>query len=240
MMRPSPALFALIALCLAALACNLVPTAGGQPTSSAAITATPILPADSARPSVRVESPPEGAQVVARQQVLIKVLATDTLGVTRLEMREGGRVVAIQPSPDPVTTFEALLPYIPAAAGTVTLEVVAYRREVASLPVSLKLQVVGSAAELTNPGSLDPTTGAASGTAACTAQVNISNLNLREGPSTDFRVITKLKIGERLIVIGRKPDSSWLQVRREPSIQGWVSAQYVITSGECSRAPIVN
>lgn len=240
MMRPSPALFALIALCLAALACNLVPAAEGQPTPPAAMTATPALPDDGSRPNVRVESPPERSQVVARQQVLIKVLATDTFGITRLEMREGGRVVATQPSPDPVTTFEALLPYIPAAAGTVTLELVAYRREVASLPVSLTLQVVGSAAELTNPGSLDPTTGAASGTAACTAQVNINNLNLREGPSTDFRIITKLKLGEGLIVIGRNTDTSWLQVRREAAGQGWVSAQYVITAGDCSRAPIVN
>lgn len=229
-----------ITMCaLAALACNLAgsPQVGSTPQGGG----QPAPPDDGSRPTVTIEAPTNGSQAILRQQFTVRIRARDSSGVTRVVMREAERVVAVQPSPDPVRDFEALLPYLPTNTGRVTLEVVAYRNAVASDPASLTVEIVGSASELRNPGSLDPTAGVASGSAICTATVTVNNLNLRAGPGTSYRVITKLSIGENLDVIGRNNTVTWLQVRRGPQSQeGWVSAGYIQQNGDCAHAPVVN
>ncbi len=220
--------FAVLCACLllaaAALACNLA----SAPEASTPPTPTLALPAeDGTRPQVVIEAPASGAVVVAGEQIVIRVRATDNIGITRAELREGERVVAIQPAPDPTREFEALLPYIPSQSGTLNLSVVVYRRAVASEPALLSLQVVSSSGATQSASQ------------ACTAQVNVNNLNLRRGDSTNTEIITKLAIGEQLGVLGRNASSTWYQVRRTDGQVGWVSAQYINRDGDCARAPVV-
>jgi hypothetical protein len=230
----------LLALIVPLLACNL--------TGAPALTATPPSgPTDPggavvavARPTITIEAPESGSQGVVQQRLTVRVRASDSVGITRVEMRESGRVVSIQPAPSPARSFEALLAYTPSRVGMVTLEVVAYRGTAGSDPATVTIEIVGSARDLRNPGSLDPAGGVASGTAACTARVNVNTLNLRGGPGTGYAILSRLGFQEDLTVIGRNGESTWFQVRRGGGQEGWVSAQYVLTSGDCARAPIVN
>lgn len=216
-------LFACVMLCAAALACNLLPA---EPISTPMPSATPLID-DGSRPQVVIESPREGAQVIAGEQLIIRVRAVDSIGITRAELREGERVVAIQPAPDPIREFQALLPYVPRQSGALTLSVVAYRRGVASAPAMLNLQVVTQAGATQRAAQV------------CTAQVNVNNLNLRRGDSTATEIITKLALGERLSVLGRNANGTWYRVQRADGLVGWVSAQYIIPDGDCANAPIV-
>lgn len=222
----------LLVLSLASVACNL----GAAP----ATTPTPegVGGADGSHPSVVIEAPANGSQSFIGGRVEVRVRATDAVGITRVEMRESGRIVVSQSSPDPTTDFTALLTYRPSVAGTVTLEVVALRRAVSSPPATLSLKIVNSINDLDNPNALDPTTGVSTG-AACTVRVTINNLNLRAGPSTDYDSLAKLGVGEDLTVTGRNGDMSWYKIKRGNSGTGWVSARYVEPTGDCSRAPVV-
>lgn len=220
----------------APLACNLF-TSGGTTAVVSSPTATD-LPSDGTRPRVEIVSPQSGSQALYGQPFMVRVHAIDSIGVTRVEMRESGRIVVTQPSPEPNPDFEAILTYRPTSTGTVSLEVVAYRKTVASDPVAIIVDVVGSVAELKNPNSLNPTSGLAAG-AYCTAQINVSGLNLRSGPSINYRSLAKLNVGDIVSVVGRNGDSTWLQVKPANNPLGWVSASYVNPNGDCSTAPVV-
>lgn len=222
----------LLVLSLASVACNLgaAPSVTPTPDSGGGV--------EGSHPSVIIESPANGSQSYIGGRVEVRVRATDAVGVTRVELRESGRIVVSQSSPDPITDFTALLTYRPSIAGTVTLEVVALRRGVASPPATLSLKIVNSIKDLDNPNALDPTTGVSTG-AACTVRVKINSLNLRAGPSTDYDSRAKLGVGEDLTVTGRNNDMSWYQIKRSNGSTGWVSAQYVEPTGDCSRAPIM-
>ncbi|MEP7287931.1 MAG: SH3 domain-containing protein [Chloroflexota bacterium] len=226
----------LVALTLmvgSAVACN-APFVTGSNTPVPPVVATSTA-ANTSTPKVVIEAPGSGTQAVIKQPITVRVHATDEIGITRVEMRESGRVVVSQPSPDPNPDFTALLQYRPSNTGSITLEVVAYRQSVASAPTTVMVDVVGSVNDLKNPASLDPTLGVAAG-AICTVRVSVSGLNLRTGPGTNFRVMTRLNVGDELTVIGRNADSSWYQGKRSTST-GWVSAGYVTTDGDCSKAP---
>src|SRR5215831_4420186 len=168
-------------LAATSLACNLL-TSGVATVTSPPASPTD-LPADGSRPRIQIESPSSGAQALNGQPFLVRVHAFDNIGITRVEMRESGRVVVTQPSPDPNPDFVAILTYRPTSVGTVSLEVVAYRRIIPSDPVAIIVDVVGSVNELKNPNSLNPTSGLAAG-ASCSAQISVSGLNLRDGPGT--------------------------------------------------------
>ncbi|MBI5930395.1 MAG: SH3 domain-containing protein [Chloroflexi bacterium] len=61
--------------------------------------------------------------------------------------------------------------------------------------------------------------------ALCTARVRINNLNMREGPSTFYRVLRVFNYGEHLTIIGQDSDNqsqTWLKVRRPSGQEGWV------------------
>ena len=227
-------MFAILAL--STLACNLL-ASGGTTEKAPASTATD-LPSDGTRPRVTIESPLSGSQALSGQPFTVRVHAVDNIGITRVEMREAGRIVVTQPSPEPNPDFVAILTYRPSSVGTVSLEVVAYRKSVSSDPVAIIVDVVGSVGELKNPNSLNPTSGLAAG-ASCTALINVSGLNLRDGPGTNYRSLAKLNVGEIVSVVGRNGDSSWLQVKPANNPLGWVSASYITPNGDCSTAPVV-
>lgn len=223
MLRCAAPCLACLMLCVAALACNLL---SAPETATAVPTTTPFAD-DGSRPQVAIEAPLSGTQVVAGEQLIIRVRAADNIGITRAELREGERVVAIQPAPDPSREFQALLPYTPRQTGTLSLSVIAYRRTVASEPALLTLQVVTQAGATQRAAQV------------CTALVNVNTLNLRRGDSTSTEIVAKLALGERLSVLGRNASATWYRVQRADGQIGWVSAQYIIPDGDCANAPIV-
>src|SRR5690349_12649176 len=175
----------LIMLALASLACNLPSSDSNSP--SATQSGSDVN--DGTTPTIVIEAPANGSQSYVGGKVDVRVRATDTNGVTRVEMRESGRIVVSQSSPDPSTDFTALPTYHPTRTGTITLEVVAYRRTVASPSTTLTLTIVSSINDLDNPNTIDPTTGVSTG-AVCTASVRVNNLNLRTGPGTSYNSLT--------------------------------------------------
>ncbi len=238
-MKRNTGLFAVtMLLFLAVLACTAPFAATPIPTTDA--TATPTNPPFSGPPpQVTIESPGANAQAVLNQSFTVRAHATDGVGVTRVEMHEAGRIVAIQPSASSDRDLVALLEYRPAQLGSVKLEVIAYRGSVGSDPVVITVGIVANAAQLANPNSLDPTSGVAAG-AACTARVNVSGLALRSGPGVNFKSITTLSTGETLNVVGRNADSSWFAVRRKLGANGCVSDSYTKPTGDCSAAPVTS
>jgi hypothetical protein len=59
-----------------------------------------------------------------------------------------------------------------------------------------------------------------------------TNLNIREGPGTEFRVAGSVPMLTALVAIGRNEDGTWLRVR-----QGWVFAELV--EGDFESLPVV-
>jgi Bacterial SH3 domain/Bacterial Ig domain len=218
-----------------ALACNMAQ--GSNATSGDPPTSGPVTPGDATPPpQVIIESPVAGSQAVVGKDLPIRVHAVDSVGITRIEMRESGRIVASQFSPDSSRDFTTVFTYRLGSIGTLTLEVIAFRQAVASSPVTLSVDVVGSEAELKNPGSFDPTSGVA-GAAICTVRPT-SPLNLRAGPGTNYRVLATLRANEELSVIGRNTDSTWYLVKRSDTTTGWVSVPKITVDGDCSKAPV--
>jgi hypothetical protein len=75
-----------------------------------------------------------------------------------------------------------------------------------------------------------------------------ANLNLRDRPSADGRVIVGIPSGDLMVINGRNGDGTWLQVTYESAagdLEGWVASQYLtITRGgqpyDIIDLPIVN
>ncbi len=225
-----------LALLLAALlvlsACNLT----RQPPTSAPVTAQP----GSGKPVVTISAPKGGEEFVVGSDVFVSASASDTVGVTRVQLIANNQIVKTVTSESPAgdRSMNVLLDFRPAAAGDVRLQVVAFRGAVASDPATVDITVRASQAQVTataapqtrvpdiNPN--DPT---------CRALVNVG-LNLRTGPGTQFDRITVLPAGTVVPIVGRIGSNQWWQVRFGATI-GWVSAAYVTVYGICTAVPVI-
>ncbi len=58
-----------------------------------------------------------------------------------------------------------------------------------------------------------------------TAKVVAKYLNLRAGPGTSYPIVTMLKEGDVVTVLGRTPDNLWIAVKVSGTVSGWCSAQ---------------
>ncbi len=66
-----------------------------------------------------------------------------------------------------------------------------------------------------------------------------SGLNVRAGPGTDYPVLTQVRAGDRLTVLGRTEDASWLYVDTG-AVRGWVAAPFVTVHGDILGVPVVS
>lgn len=60
-----------------------------------------------------------------------------------------------------------------------------------------------------------------------------ANLNLRDRPSVDARVVLGIPSGESMVLLGRNGDGSWLRARYSSAtgdLEGWVAAQFLIVT----------
>ncbi len=70
------------------------------------------------------------------------------------------------------------------------------------------------------------------------ARINTDNLNVRTGPGTSYGIVTKLKAGTEVLIIGQNGD--WWQIRLSGGKAGWVHEKYVSASGALSRVAKVS
>lgn len=226
-----------VALLCMLSACNLSSSPPAEET---------LIPATSqatGRPSVSITSPAEGAEVTVNTPVLITAQAADSVGVTRIQLLANNQIVKTVSSESAAgqRNLEVLLDYTPRTAGTVALQVKAFRGAVESDPSTVNIIVRQTQAQVTatlgqqpnNVPTIDPND------STCRARVDVSGLNLRSGPGTSYDRITVLGAGQIVPIVGRIGDNTWWQVRASSTF-GWVSAELTSEYGICTNTPIVN
>ncbi|HVO68748.1 MAG TPA: Ig-like domain-containing protein, partial [Aggregatilineaceae bacterium] len=232
---PWPVAVPVVLLVMAALACNLT-------TKKRAAPGTPV---SAALPSVVIQAPENGAQVLVNTDVLVYAVATDTIGVTRIELLVNNFVVASQASPNldtGDTSLQVLLTWRPVSTGEQVLQVVPWRSTVQGQPASVTLIVRGSSSEITQTPA--PTLAFITPTLpqpdlTCRAQIAVGALNVRTGPGLVYNVLGSATIGQEYLITGRQlyPDA-WWQIFYN-GVYAWVSGYYVNPLGDCSRIGIV-
>ena len=74
-------------------------------------------------------------------------------------------------------------------------------------------------------GEAAPAPPAASGVWATV--VNTNRLNVRSGPSVQFRATRGLTFGQQVVLVGRNANGTWVQLQTSGGLQEWVNANYV-------------
>ena len=69
-----------------------------------------------------------------------------------------------------------------------------------------------------------------------TALVTAAQLNVRQGPGTNFPAISTLTLNQTAEILGLNLDGAWLKIRLNQR-EGWVSAQYVTVQGNIANLP---
>ncbi len=75
-----------------------------------------------------------------------------------------------------------------------------------------------------------PAAPAFAGEATGSVYVNVSVLNVRQGPGTSYPIAGRVSLGSELAVQGANAAGDWLQVSAPGSLKGWVSRPLVSTA----------
>lgn len=70
--------------------------------------------------------------------------------------------------------------------------------------------------------------------------VSSYRLNVRSGSGLSYPIIHRLHRGESVLLRGRNPQGTWLQVQVAPSGLGWVSANYIWSNLSIWELPVVD
>lgn len=71
-----------------------------------------------------------------------------------------------------------------------------------------------------------------------TGVINTGALNVREGPSTAYDIITAIPQGTVVTLLGRNLNSSWVYIRLADGTEGWSSSFYIDSSVPFSTLPV--
>ncbi len=194
-------------------------------------------------PVVVIRSPVSGSQVTVGQRVAVQATANDAQGVTRMELWVAGQKVAhsISPAPSGQSPFTSgdELAWTPSSEGTYRLEVRAFNSQgLQSAPAIVNITAV------TDPLSAEatPTQTSTSTPIASGIPVGIvkTDLNVRNGPGTQYDVIGRLAAGTEVKIVGRNDAGSWWQIVHLDSLEGrgWVAAEYA-PSQNAGGAPVI-
>lgn len=197
------------------------------------------------KPSIAISKPQSGDEAVVGTQLFVSAKATDSIGVTRVQLLANGQIVKTVSSESPAgqKDFDVLMDYTPRAEGDVALQVVAYRGALASEPDEVAIKVRGTDSQVTATAATSGGSGIDnlpvidSNDPTCRILTN-AGLNLRSGPGISFDVLTVLGVGVQAPIIGRTGDNSWWQIRFGARV-GWVSSQYTTEYGLCGTVPII-
>lgn len=77
-------------------------------------------------------------------------------------------------------------------------------------------------------------------TLATSGVVNTAALNVRSGPDISYGVVAVVYQGQGVALIGRNANSSWVKIRLNNGVVGWVNAAYIQTSTTLNSLPITN
>lgn len=72
---------------------------------------------------------------------------------------------------------------------------------------------------------------------AATASVASYGLNLRSGPNAGFDVVQELAQGDSVEILGRNPNSGWVNIRTDSGAEGWVNPEFLNMDGAVSDLP---
>jgi len=194
-------------------------TSTNTPTRTQPATATSAPEVD--QPVVTILSPATDTYYSVDQEILVFVQATDSVGVTRMQLFANGQLVnsISSESVEGDTTFPGVLSFTPRSSGSYVLRVLAFRGDVSSEAAEIDIVVlVGS---------------------NCTVLTNVA-LNLRQEP-TNIRdnIVQVLRAGETFPVIARLGDNSWYKISVSGTL-GWVDGndQFITLGGDCSTVPV--
>jgi uncharacterized protein YraI len=198
-------------------------------------------PTPSTIPSVFIQSPVAGSQVLVNQPVIVSAVASDPNGVTRAELWVGGNVVDQQQSAvaEGQPTFPVNLRWTPTVAGSYTLEVRAYNsRGMPSAPTTVMITAVGTQPPSGTPTSTPP--GATPTSGGPPLAVTTTDLNVRAGPGQNYPVLALLPVGTQVEVTGKNPDSTWWQIVYPPggAGRGWIYTPFTRPSNTAG-VPVV-
>ncbi|MGB7341769.1 MAG: CARDB domain-containing protein [Phototrophicaceae bacterium] len=207
------------------------------------------------QPTITILSPSADDTFTVNEQVLVSVSATDSIGITRVQMLANGQSVktVFSELADGEVSFEGVLDFIPRVEGDYTLRVIAFRDAISSPPVDLQITVGQPPLLITErPNTTGSSTGSSTGSTGnpipvipndgvCRALTQVG-LNMRTQPTTTRNnVITTFPQYTLLNVVARLGDNSWWKASSGSTV-GWVSGnpQFVSISGNCNNIPIEN
>jgi hypothetical protein len=192
-------------------------------------------------PTVQIISPSNGQQVALGQDVDIRVAATHSSGINRLQLNVGNRTSSTKSFPEPSSSAEALLRWRPDRQGTFELSVIAFGGGSFSQPATLTLQVVGRDDPINNPVTGQPAPVTA-GATECIGRVLISNLRIRTGPGTNFENAGNFALNEQVTLIAQSADGAWFKMRRLDASENWVinNPEWIEATGNCSALPVAS
>lgn len=111
-------------------------------------------------PTVVINSPPSGSQVQVGQEVIVQVTATDSKGVTQVELLVNGVLYHsdVSPNPQGQSPFISRQSWRAPAPGTYTLMVKAYNAAGGvSQPAAITVNVIGAATSVPGQPTATPT-----------------------------------------------------------------------------------
>lgn len=223
-----------LALALLLAACNLQ---GRRPDSRPARATDP----PTGPPSIQIASPSGGDEFVIGEEILVSVLAGDSIGVNRVQLFVDNQIVRTVSSESLQgdLALQAILNYTPARRdlGTITLRAVAYRGAVVSEPDEINVVVRESPAQIVATPVQQGNVPFIPDDGVCRALVNVG-LNFRTGPSTGYQIITVLASGTLAPITGRNSEHNWWRLNVDGQI-GWVSGDFTTEYGDCGGIAVV-
>ncbi len=215
-------------------ACNLQGRATDSGRTRA--TATPTGP-----PRIQIASPSDGDEFVLGEEILVSVLAGDSIGVNRVQLFVDNQIVRTVSSESLQgdLALQAILNYTPQRRdlGTITLRAVAYRGAVVSEPDEIEVVVRESPAQIIATPVQQGNVPFIPDDGVCRALVNVG-LNFRTGPGTGYQIITVLASGTLAPITGRNSEHNWWRLNVEGQI-GWVSGDFTTEYGDCGGIAVV-
>ncbi|MDH7485888.1 MAG: DUF5107 domain-containing protein [Anaerolineae bacterium] len=179
-------------------------------------------------------SPP---QLAAGQSADIGIEAADNVGVTWLEVVLDGELLEEKKLTSQAVTQTVHVAWTPVKAGLYQLVVRASDSD-KNVAGEVLTVTVAEAPTPTTTATPAPPTATPTPIPVVSAEVTLYALNVRQGPDTSFPRLGIVRMGERLTVLARNGEGTWLRVCCVDGQEGWVSRAYVKLSQPLKAIPV--
>lgn len=68
--------------------------------------------------------------------------------------------------------------------------------------------------------------------------VTTKELNLRDGPGTEYSILSAIPLSATVKLLAKEPYGQWLQIKTDSGEMGWIYAKYITTTVEMAQVPI--